>query len=79
MKLHSGVALFIAASFLHTAAGLLCRGACAACWKDGVPGVDVILHCDVVCNSCPVGFHGLHCAKRSRCRAEKRMTLELDG
>ncbi|KAF8446696.1 hypothetical protein BGX38DRAFT_620032 [Terfezia claveryi] len=76
MKLHAGVTLIIAASFLHTAAALICRGACAACWKDGASGIDVILHCtQLFCNYCPVGYHGLHCAKPSRCGEKTRITV----
>jgi len=71
MKLHLGIALVVnAAGFIYTTTGLRCGSDCAACWKDGDPdGVDTKFSCsDKECGSvCPPGYHGIHCAKNSRC------------
>ena len=60
-----------AASLIQMAVGLNCNSLCAACWKDGSPGVDIKIGCSAIngyCgDKCPQGYHGLHCAKDSRC------------
>ncbi|RPB26516.1 hypothetical protein L211DRAFT_835338 [Terfezia boudieri ATCC MYA-4762] len=71
MKLSLSVALMINATFfIRIGAGLSCDSSCAACWKDGVSGVDTKFSCDDnghCGNTCPPGYHGMHCARASRC------------
>ncbi|KAF8427916.1 hypothetical protein EV426DRAFT_374591 [Tirmania nivea] len=69
MKLSLEVALVAAASIIQIAAGVKCDSNCAACWKNGSPGVDIKFSCDGShCGSaCPEGYHGIHCAKSERC------------
>ncbi|KAF8422261.1 hypothetical protein EV426DRAFT_606733 [Tirmania nivea] len=71
MQLYLGVALVLnAAIFIRTAAGLSCFSSCAACWRDGSPGVDTKFTCGLTgeCgNTCPPGYSDMHCARASRC------------
>ena len=72
MKLSLRVTLVITlASFTHTVQvlGKHCDSYCAACWKDGSPGVDIKFSCmNGDCGTgCPSGYSGIHCAKGERC------------
>ena len=62
-----------AVSLIQTAAGLNCDSLCAACWMDNnADGADIKFTCladDGYCGeTCPVGYHGMHCANHARCR-----------
>ena len=69
MKLYLQVTLVIV-SHMVLVSGLQCGSQCAACWKDDTPGVDIKVTCgyDGWCGeTCPQGYHDLHCAKWARC------------
>ena len=73
MKLYHHALVIAATFFTHTAVvlGLYCSGHCAACWKDGSPGIDTKFSCDNYghCGgSCPAGYSDMHCAKWERCK-----------
>ena len=67
------VALVITAALGHLAllvSGISCGSACAACWKnDDNNGVDTKFFCKLgrCGDACPDGYHGIHCARFSRC------------
>ena len=72
MRFTIALSLFLAAGFTQTAA-LTCDTDCAACWKDGSPGVDIKFWCDynsdAGCDSvCPPGYSDIHCARTERCQ-----------
>ena len=69
MKVLSLASLLFATGFIQTAAGIRCDSFCAACWKNGSPGVDIKMSCDGLwnCYSCPGGYDSLHCAQMDRC------------
>ncbi|KAF8451419.1 hypothetical protein BGX38DRAFT_489744 [Terfezia claveryi] len=71
MKLYLGIAFIVVASFIPPAAplGLQCNTGCAACWKDGSPGVDIKFACGFTScgRTCPQGYSGIHCANSARC------------
>ena len=71
MRLYLQVSLSIMATFTHMVLvlGLKCSSGCAACWKDNdLSGTDTKFSCSGDCGStCPPGYHGIHCAKYSRC------------
>ncbi|KAF8422262.1 hypothetical protein EV426DRAFT_606738, partial [Tirmania nivea] len=79
MQLYLGFALVLnAAIFIRTAAGLSCDSSCAACWRDGSPGVDTKFSCDSnghCGNTCPPGYNSIHCARASRCSYVTTVTL----
>ncbi len=65
------LSLTLAAAFIQKVVGLNCYPSdCSACWKDGSPGVDIKMSCkSSECGeSCPDGYHDLHCAKSQRCK-----------
>lgn len=58
--------LTLAAAFTQKVVGYTCSSHCSACWKDNnASGVDTKFHCKTTnCGeSCPDGYHDLHCAK----------------
>ena len=70
MRFTIALSIFLAAGSTQTAA-LSCDDECAACWKDGSPGVDIKFWCDsnLVCGSeCPPGYSDIHCAQTKRCQ-----------
>ena len=76
MKLDLWVILVLTASFTNMAlvSGIVissfrCNSDCAACWKDGEPGVDTKMSChkNVCSKDCPAGYNTKHCAKIKRC------------
>lgn len=69
MKTLSVILGFVfAAGIIQTAVGLQCGTGCAACWKDGQPGLDVKMLCSRECDDfCPQGYSGKHCASDNRC------------
>ncbi len=70
MKTYSVILGFVfATGIIQTAVGLQCGTGCAACWKDGQPGVDTKMLCaGGKCNDfCPKGYSGKHCAADDRC------------
>ena len=71
MKLFLQTSLIITATLTHitTVLGLKCDSYCAACWKDGSPGVDTKFACNSghCGDKCPTGYSGIHCATALRC------------
>lgn len=71
MKLYLQVAFVLTATFVYMplVLGLTCTTGCAACWKDGQPGLDTKFSCpDSNCAAnCPLGFSNMHCAETKRC------------
>ncbi|KAF8420303.1 hypothetical protein BGX38DRAFT_1193136 [Terfezia claveryi] len=71
MKPYLGLALAFVVSFIQVSEGLKCSSNCAACWRYGVPGVDVKFRSDNADGDfgtwCPTRYYGLHCAKQERC------------
>ncbi|KAF8427086.1 hypothetical protein EV426DRAFT_591587, partial [Tirmania nivea] len=69
MNMYLGIFLVLTARCITTVAGIKCSSYCAACWKDGEPGVDIKFHLDhqKAADWCPPGYHGIHCAKAARC------------
>jgi len=62
--------LFATGFMIQSVAGIICTSFCAACWKDGSPGVDIKMSCDGPlgnCYSCPAGYSNVHCAQMDRC------------
>ena len=71
MKIISFAISLVAAGFIQTVAGVYCDSMCAACWKDGSPGVDTKFSCDYSTSDCgdkcPPGYGSIHCAEQKRC------------
>ena len=73
MKVPSlALGLVFAAVFIQTAAGKHCHSNCAACWKNGSPGIDIKMSCggdggNPCDDICPDGYNDLHCADSKRC------------
>lgn len=65
MKLYLGIAVNLSPGLIHRAAGIGCDSYCAACWKDGEPGIDIKWSClrGVCGDDCPAGNHDPHCAR----------------
>ncbi|KAF8414892.1 hypothetical protein BGX38DRAFT_1219032 [Terfezia claveryi] len=76
MRPFLGLALAFVVSFIQVAEGIQCDSDCAACWKIGVPGVDIKFGSSERDGEfgiwCPKGYHDIHCAKFERCVCDNR-------